>query len=220
MHIIIQYELWELIQFCLNYRIWKGFGSTCMNTSFNLSESMVAYLPLEDKINAIDAIHSTDGIIKVAIGTASGEVHIWLLAMSDPTNVSTAETVDIKLVLNHDDEVTGINFNESGTKIVSCGLDKYLYVCDVETGMILFRKEHMNSLICMNWSMYDETLYLGDNEGTIHVWNMTIGEKKCDLCAFNGPITSITSRMYNNKRMIVAAGVDYHEFVVKSFKTD
>lgn len=200
------------------YRIWKGFGSASLNTSFNLSESMVAYLSLEDKVNAVDTINTAADTIKVVIGTASGEVFIWHLQIADPCNVSSAETVDTKLVLTHDDEVTGVNFNESGSKIVSCGLDRMLYVCDVDTGMILFKKEHPNSLICMSWCAYDELLYLGDNEGMIHVWNMTDGEKKCTLEAFHGPITSIASCMHNEKRMILAAGVDYREFVVKNFK--
>lgn len=202
------------------FRMWKGFGSASANASFNLSESMVAYLSLEDKINAIDSINTVAGSVKVAIGAANGEVYVWHLQLADPNNVSSIETIDTKLVLSHGDEVTGINFNESGSKIVSCGLDKVLYVCDVETGMILFKKEHPNSLICMSWSFYDEILYLGDNQGTIHVWNMTDGEKRCALDAFNGPITSIASTMYNAERMIVAAGVDYHEFIVKSFKAE
>lgn len=202
----------------LFYRMWKGFNKSSSNNSFNLSESMVAYLSLEDKINAIDSI-STANTINIAIGLANGEVFIWHLEIDAPIYWQRIEPIGSKLILTHNDEVTGVNFNESGSKIVSCGLDKFLYVCDVETGMILFKKEHANSLICMNWSFFDEILYLGDNQGVIHVWNMTDGEKKCTANAFNGPITSITSTIYDSKRMVIAAGVDFNEFVVKSLIT-
>lgn len=180
---------------------------------------MIAYLSLEDKVNAIDSI-STINTIKIAIALANGEVFIWKLEIDAPIDWQRIEPIGAKLILTHDDEVTGVNFNESGSKIVSCGLDKFLYVCDVETGMILFKKEHPNSLICMNWSFYDEILYLGDNQGVIHVWNMNDGEKICAANAFNGPITSITSTFHDTKRMIIAAGVDLNEFVVKSLKTE
>lgn len=198
--------------------MWKGFGKTS-NTSFNLSASMVAYLSLEDKVIAIDSTWSID-TIKVAIGLANGEVYIWRLKINDPSQITTAEPIETKLILTHADEVTGVNFNETGSKVVSCGLDRLIYVCDVATGMILFKKEHPNSLICMKWSFLDEILYLGDNQGTIHVWDMTDGEKKCFVNAFNGPITSITCMIADDKRSIVAAGVDYCEYVVKSFKTE
>lgn len=198
--------------------MWKGFGKSS-DTLFNLSASMVGYLSLEDKVISIDSTWSTD-VIKVAIGLANGEVYIWRLRINNPNQVTTVEPIDNKLIITHADEVTGVNFNETGTKVVSCGLDKLIYVCDVATGMILFKKEHPNSLICMKWSFIDEILYLGDNEGTIHVWDMTDGEKKCLLKAFNGPITSITCMMADDRRIIVAAGVDYSEFLVKSFKTD
>lgn len=198
--------------------MWKGFGKNC-STTFNLSESMSAYLPLEEKINTIDTIHHSH-VIKVAIGSTNGEVLIWKLKINDPATLSDFETIETRLLIAHDDEITGVNFNETGSKVVSCGLDRFLYVCDVETGTILFKKEHLNSLICMKWSTIDEILYLGDNQGTVHVWNMTDGEKKCSEDVFKGPITSITVMFVNDVRKVVAAGVDYNEFVVKALRAE
>lgn len=166
---------------------------------------------------AVDAF-AMNNIIKVVVGLASGDVIIWRLKTSGRLSPGSVETIDTKILFTHADEVTSVSFNKNGTKIASCGLDCVLYVCDIETGMMLFKKEHENCLICLNWCHESGILYLGDNTGLIFVWNMMAGEKNCTESGFNGPITSITSKLdSDNKCKIIAAGVDGNDFVVKSW---
>lgn len=174
---------------------------------------MLSYLSLEEKIVAIDSRHENNKI-KVVIGLVSGEVMLWT---SDLNNITVGDT---KTLLCHDDEVTDVTFNKDGTKLASCGLDKVLVVCDIQTGMILFKKEHPHCLICLNWCFANQMLYLGDKIGVIHVWNLMAGEKNCSEKIFNGPVTAVTSTVDvdSNCVIVIAAGVDHNEFLVNAWK--
>lgn len=177
---------------------------------------MVSYLPVTGKIVAVDA-RRQNNIIKIVIGMANRDVMLWITSFTDAMNINELETIDKKNLYSHSDEVTDVSFDQNGTKIVSCGLDRKLFVCDTDTGMILFQKEDSDPLICLNWRIDNEILYTGDNEGFIHVWNMISGEKLCDEEAFNGPVTAITSIMNKNGCKVIAGGVDSNEFIVKQW---
>lgn len=193
------------------FRIWKGFNTK----PYSLSDSLIAYYSFEEKIISVD-IFETNDIIKVVVGLANGDVILWKLKMSDRLSPGLVETIDTKILFTHDDEVTCVLFNKNGTKVASCGLDCILCVCDIDTGMNLFKKEHTNCLICLSWCHESGILYLGDNAGYIYIWNMVNGELNISECGFNGPITSITSSLdSDNKCKIIAAGVDGNEFLVK-----
>lgn len=154
----------------------------------------------------------------MVVGLVSGDVILWRLKTSDQTNLNEIETIDTKVLFTHEDEVTGVSFNKNGTKVASCGLDRVLYVCDIETGMTLFKKEHSNCLICLSWCHESGVLYIGDNAGVIYAWNMMTGEQNCSATGFNGPITSITATLgTNNVCKVIAAGVDGNEFLVKAW---
>lgn len=180
---------------------------------------MLSYLSLEGKIVAIDS-RRIKNKIKVVIGLVSGEVMLWTSTIDDGSDLNNVTTVDTKTLLCHDDEVTDVTFNRDGTKLASCGLDKSLFVCDIQTGMILFKNEHSNCLICLNWCFSNQMLYLGDNIGMIHVWNMMTGEKNCFEKIFNGPVTAVASTVDedNNCVNVIAAGVDHNEFMVTSWR--
>lgn len=194
-------------------RVWKGFDTK----PYSLSDSLIAYYSFEEKIIAVD-ISKMKETIKVVVGLANGDVILWKLNTSGQLSSGSVGTIDTKSLFMHADEVTRVSFNQNGTKVASCGLDCVLHVCDIDTGMTLFKKEHSNCLICLSWCHDTGILYLGDNTGYIHVWNMMTGEKHCSECGFNGPITSITSNLdSDNKCKIVAAGVDGNEFLVKAW---
>lgn len=167
-------------------------------------------------------------MIQIVIGLVNGEVLLWSLSFDDSLsddaklNVSSIKTVDTKLLYTHADEVNDISFSKDGSKIASCGLDRYLYVCDIETGMILFKNDHPNCLICFDWCFDNQMLYLGDNMGTLYIWNMMSGEKVYTETVFDGPITCITSKLEAEGRKIrvIAAGVDRNEFVVKAWMNE
>lgn len=165
---------------------------------------------------AVDAFRTKD-CIKVVIGLVSGDVILWRLRCSD-LKFNNIQTIDTKSLFTHADEVTGVSFNKNGTKVATCALDRVLYVCDIDTGMTLFQKEHPNCLICLSWCHESGILYIGDNNGHIHVWNMMTGEKNCTELGFNGPITCIVSDLDpQNKCKVIAAGVDGNEFLVKAW---
>ncbi|KAG4071183.1 hypothetical protein HA402_001173 [Bradysia odoriphaga] len=49
-------------------KIWKGFNSSgCV--SFRMSDAMVAYLSLEEKVSSVDASLTDDNMLQVAVGT-------------------------------------------------------------------------------------------------------------------------------------------------------
>lgn len=173
---------------------------------------MLSYLSLEEKVVAIDS-RRVRNKIKVAIGLVSGEVMLWTTLVAGESDASIE-------LLSHDDEVTDVSFNRDGTKLASCGLDKFLFVCDVQTGMILFKNEHPNCLICLDWCFSNQMLYLGDNAGVIHVWNMMTGEKNCLETVFNGPVTAVASTVdeQNNCVNVIVAGVDHNEFLVTAWR--
>lgn len=196
------------------YRIWKGFE----NESFRLSDSMIAYLSLEEKVVAIDAIQ-LENKLKILLGLVNGEVLLWTLSITDITNLSDIETVDTKLLFTHEGEITDVSFNQTGTKVATCSLDRYLYVCDIATEMILFKKELLNGLICLDWRDEDEFLYLGDKEGIIHIWHMTTGDEVTSVKAFLGPVTSLISKKMETHKCFIAAGVDLSEYIVKAWST-
>lgn len=194
-------------------RIWKGFDTK----PYSLSDSLIAYYSFDEKVFAVD-VFCTKDFIKVAIGLENGDVILWRLAISGPLSLHSIETIDTKLLFKHSDEVTDVAFNKNGTKIASCALDSILHLCDIDTGMTLFNKEHTSCLICLSWCHESGILYLGDNEGRIYVWNMMSGDQHCTKLGFNGPITSITSSLdADNKCTVVAAGVDGNEFLVKAW---
>lgn len=202
----------ENYHFC---RIWKGFNTK----PYSLSDSLISYYSFDEKVFAIDAFHAKD-CIKVVIGLENGEVIVWRLKITGPLSMNTIETIDVKHLFKHDDEVTDVSFNKSGTKVATCALDSVLYVCDIDTGMTLFKKEHSNCLICLSWCHESGILYLGDNKGLIYVWNMMTGEQNCSISGFSGPITSITSDLDTTneaKCKVIAAGVDGSDFLVKAW---
>lgn len=196
-----------------NFRIWKGFDTK----PYSLSDSLIAYYSFEEKVFAIDAFCTKD-CIKVAIGLENGDVILWRLKIDGPLSLHTIETIDTKQLFKHADEVTDVSFNKNGTKVATCALDRVLYVCDIDTGMTLFNKEHANCLICLSWCHESGILYLGDNSGNIFVWNMMTGEMNCSELGFSGPITCITSTLdTDNKCKVITAGVDGNEFLVKAW---
>lgn len=167
---------------------------------------------------SVDAFKTRDSI-RVVVGLVSGEVILWRVKTAGRLSIHSVETIDTKLLYTHSDEVTSVSFNKNGTKVATCALDCVLYVCDIDTGMNLFRKEHPNCLICLSWCHESGMLYLGDNSGFIYVWNMMTGEQNCKIeSGFNGPVTSITSNLESeNKCRVIAAGVDGTEFLVKTW---
>lgn len=157
----------------------------------------------------------------MAVGLDNGDVILWRLNITGELSLNSIETIDTKHLFKHADEVTDVSFNKNGTKIATCALDCILYVCDIDTGMTLFKKEHTSCLICLSWCHESGILYLGDNTGYIYVWDMMSGERNCSVSSFNGPVTCITSSLEtDNKCKVIAAGVNGNEFLIKAWMNE
>lgn len=183
--------------------------------SFRMSDAMVAYLSLEEKVSSIDVI-SIENIIQIAIGTFSGEVLLWKLRSDNLSKSATdLETIDSTVLTKHQDEVTSIQFNQSKTKLASAALDGTLHICDIETGMVVLSQQHSSPLICLDWNYAEEYLAIGDENGCLILWNMITGSEHIKTKAFEGLISCLATA--NQEKKIVTAGVDRNEFSVKVF---
>lgn len=195
------------------HRVWKGFDAI---NSFRLSDSMLAYLPFEEKISALDC-HLHNDILQIAIGTFAGEVHLWTLLILDETKtiVQEPETVRSKLLHHHrpGTEVLAVAFNCNGTKITSCALDGTLNVCDIGSGMTLVSRQHSSAFTCLDWSYSDECLVLGDQVGHVFVLNMLTGSMHSELAAFDGCTTAICVSKAENK--LAVGGINGREYLLK-----
>lgn len=201
---------------CPLQRIWKGFKVEEIQ-SYRISDALLQYRQFSDKISSVQAIVQlpTDHLL-IAIGSFSGEVHLWRLRMLCRDSTSL-ETDDIRIVQKHADEVTAVAFDPSGRQIASCGLDRVLLVTDVDTGMPLFRKEHTEALCCLDWRLPSgEWLVLGDECGTLYVWNMQVGSVETKHKSFDGVISAVaTTKTSDGRIRIAVAGVDGRDFTVK-----
>lgn len=137
---------------------------------------MVGYLPLEDKIVALDTFQS-DANLSIVVGTESGEVFLWTLRLGniDIDRLVFVESQEHKLVVQHRGGVCVANFNRNCTLIVSCGEDRMFNIVDIDTGMVIFKREMPAVVGCLSWANDDKFLLMGDRTGMLHVWNMLEG---------------------------------------------
>lgn len=184
-----------------------------------MSDAMVAYLPLEEKVSSIDASLTSENIIQVAVGTFSGEVFLWKLRANNTTDMETVETT---VLTKHQDEVTSVQFNQSKTKIASASLDGTFHICDIKTGMVVLSQPHDSPIICLDWKYSEEYLAMGDENGFLILWDMITGTEHIKSKAFVGLVSCLVTA--NHEKKIIAAGIDgsetvgdRHEFGIKVF---
>lgn len=200
----------------LYIRIWKGFTATEIQ-SYRISDALLDYAQFDDKVSAVHASLSLkDQQLQIVVGTFDGKVHLWKLKVTRTTPISM-ETLSKSLVHSHSDEVTGVSFDPFARHVASCGLDRMLLVADVATGMNLFRKEHTEALCCMDWRLScGEWLLLGDEFGTVYVWNMQTGSVQTETKPFDGVISAInTTKASDDRIFVIVGGVDGRDFSVK-----
>lgn len=173
-----------------------------------MSDAMVAYLPLEEKVSSIDATLTSKNILQVAIGTFSGEVFLWKLRANKTTDM---ETIENTVLTKHHDEVTSVQFNQSKTKIASASLDGTFNICDIETGMVVLAQPHNSPIICLDWKYSEDYLAMGDENGYLILWNMITGTEHIKSKAFEGLVSCLVTA--NHEKKIIAAGIDRIESV-------
>lgn len=173
-----------------------------------MSDAMVAYLSLEEKVSSVDASLTSDNILQVAIGTFSGEVFLWKLRLNNVTDMETVETI---VMTKHSDEVTSVQFNQSKTKIASASLDSTFHICDIKTGMVMLSQQHNSPIVCLDWKYSEEWLAMGDENGYVILWNMITGTEHLKSKAFVGLVSCLATA--NQEKKIVAAGIDGNKSV-------
>lgn len=169
---------------------------------------MLAYLPLEEKVASVQATRFDQNTIRIVIGTFGGEVWLWSLRILQ-ANCVEVEPSEQRLLTKHTDEITAVSFNSNATKVASSSLDGVLHVCDITTGMTLFRKQHSHPLTCLSWRFSNELLLVGDEVGILTVWNMQTGSVQLqEEILKNGGIVSSISAAIDDKRYVIVAGVE------------
>ncbi|XP_055682050.1 protein FAN-like [Lutzomyia longipalpis] len=189
-------------------KIWKGFDKDSLST-FRISESMKAYLSLEDKVECLDA-QFRDSKIIVVIGNNVGEIILWTLDASigrkspDP-NESSAQSV----ILSTKSPLSGIAFNGNGTKVASCdvaGIFRVIYISEHQMGTVIFQKELASTFTCLNWTLSETQVLVGDTRGLIYVWDVHIGKMSLECETHSGPVWCITRTP--DRSQIITAGCD------------
>lgn len=143
-------------------RVWNNFHI----------DAVIGYLPLEDKIVCLDTF-KTEDCLKILVGSASGELFLWQLQITDQNRAVDSE--DHRLILQHRDGVTVVRFNRSCSMIVSSGEDRMFNIVDIETGMVIFKCEMPAVVSALCWAKDDKYLLMGDRAGVLYVWNMLEG---------------------------------------------
>lgn len=172
-----------------------------------MTDAMVAYLPLEEKVASIDAFVSEE-VLYVAVGTFSGEVFLWKLRVHSKVSMETMETT---VLTKHLDEVTCVQFDRSKAKLASASLDGSFHICDITTGMIVLNQLHNSPVICLDWKYSEEYLAIGDENGHLILWNMLTGLEHIKLKVFGGLVSGLVTS--NHEKKIVVAGIDGTETV-------
>lgn len=176
-----------------------------------MSDAMIAYLPLEEKVSSVDVMH-IENIIHVAVGTFSGEVLLWKLSSDNLSKPAIdLESMETIVLTKHQDEVTSVQFNESKTKIASASLDGTFHICDIKTGMVVLSQQHNSPIICLDWKYSEEYLTMGDENGYLILWNMITGTEHTQSKAFAGLVSCLVTD--NHEKKIITAGIDSKESV-------
>lgn len=144
-------------------KVWKGYDrDSCeLSTTNRRIDSIISYLSLEEKVTCLNAFHSST-VIRIIFGTSVGDVLMWHLNVDAEKLIVNGGLSEPKLMQSHGGEVAAVSFNLSGSKVASCGYDKMIFVIDVSSNMVLYKKSMENEMICMNWTRNDELLLLGD----------------------------------------------------------
>ncbi|XP_059617028.1 protein FAN-like [Phlebotomus argentipes] len=197
-------------------KIWKGFDKNSL-PSFRMSDSMKAYLSLEDKVECLDA-KCRDTRISVAIGNDVGEIILWTL---DSTIVNKSpdpgESTTQSVILSTKSSITGVAFNGNASKVASCdeaGIFRVIYISDHQMGTVIFQKELTSSFTCLNWTLSETQVLVGDVKGQIHVWDVRIGEMSLECETHSGPVWCIT-RTPDSKKIITAGCDSPREICIK-----
>jgi WD40 repeat protein len=139
---------------------------------------------LVDRVMAVD--FNTDGSLVVAGGgvpSRSGEVKIF----------NTADGALVRALTEpHSDGVLGVAFSPDGSRIATCGADKYVKVFDTATGAMVRPFEgHTDYVLNVSWRSDSRSLASCGADNTIRVWNVDTGELSRTITGFEKQVTDV-----------------------------
>lgn len=139
---------------------------------------------LSDRVVALD--FNTDGTRLVAGGgvpSRFGELKVF--------NVADGSLVR-SFADAHSDEVFGVAFSPDGTRIASCGADKYVKAFDVANGELIRNYEgHTDHVLGVAWKADGKVLASCGADNVIRVWNADTGDQTRTIAGFTKQVTSI-----------------------------
>jgi len=151
-----------------------------------------------DRVVALD--FTKDGKFLATGGgapTEDGELKII-----DPA--TGAVVVEIKNA--HSDTVFGVRFSPDGTKLASCGADKYIKVFEVPSGKFLKSFEgHTHHVMDVGWKGDGKLLASCGADNECKVWEYEKGEKVRDIRAHGKQVTRLVFIEKNNQ-FVTASG--------------
>ncbi|EDS28930.1 neutral sphingomyelinase [Culex quinquefasciatus] len=177
-------------------------------------DAVIGYLPLEDKIVCLDTF-KTEDCLKILVGSASGELFLWQLQITDQNRAVDSE--DHRLILQHRDGVTVVRFNRSCSMIVSSGEDRMFNIVDIETGMVIFKREMPAVVSALCWAKDDKYLLMVDRAGVLYVWNMLEGMIQKEIRVHADCIYGVGC---SRDGQIITSGKDDRDYCVKIWKSN
>ncbi len=161
--------------------VWNAEpGWTLERTIGSIDDATV----LADRVMALD--FNTDGSLLVAGGgvpSRFGEVKIF--------NTADGELVRT-LPEPHTDGVFGVAFSPDGSKIATCGADKYVKVFATATGAMIRPFEgHTEYVLDVSWRGDSRSLASCGADNTIRVWDVETGEMSLTILGFEKQVTDI-----------------------------
>lgn len=103
------------------------------------------------------------------VPTADGEIKVFEVG-------SWKQIVDIKN--GHSDTVFGVSFSPDGTKLATCGADKFIKVFDLPSGKFVKSFEgHTHHVMDVGWKNDGKSLASAGADNTIKIWNYETGEQ-------------------------------------------
>jgi WD40 repeat protein len=129
--------------------------------------------------------HRDGGLLAAGGGepSRSGEVKLWEVGKG-----MLVRTLDAL----HSDTVFGVRFSPDGTRLATCGGDKFVKVTNVASGKELRSFEgHTNHVLAVDWSDDGKRLVSGAADNLMKVWDYEAGEQIRTLQAAGKQITAV-----------------------------
>jgi WD40 repeat protein len=145
---------------------------------------------------------SPDGMLLATGGgepSRSGEVKVWEVG---GRNMLVRSWDNL-----HSDTVFGVRFSPDGSKLATCGADKFLKVVE-RVGGKEFRsfEGHTHHVLAVDWKSDGKQLVTGGADNVIKVWELESGEQVRTLQAAGKQVTAV--RWIPNKPQVAGASGD------------